>query len=208
MTCYEALADTGAASSLLMVLAVGVVCLVLSSWIVLRALHRRNRAATPLVVLLLLVCAGATLGLAAPTPAQAAPTGCWSTTGPSTELEYELADNRLTITQTSVMDGLAPAVAPVPITGRVVNHGPDSTFITAISVEVVGVQRAAGSAKGRCDASDYRLHDIRMPVGVTLEPLGGSAEFSGASIGFHNKSTNQDACQGATVQLRYRTVNS
>lgn len=208
MTCYEALADTGPAGSLRAVLALGVLCLVLSSWIVLRALHRRNRVATPLVVLVLLVSGGAALGLAAPTPAQATPTGCWSAPGPSTGLDAELADNRLTITQTSVMHGLAPAVAPVPITGRVVNHGPDSTFITAISVEVIGVQRAAGSATGRCDASDYRLHDIRMPVGVTLEPLGGSAEFSGASIGFHNKSTNQDACQGATVQLRYRTVKS
>ena len=41
-----------------------------------------------------------------------------------------------------------------------------------------------------------------MPVGRTLDP-GGSTLFAGASIGFYDKSTNQDACWGATILLRY-----
>ena len=41
-----------------------------------------------------------------------------------------------------------------------------------------------------------------MPVGRTLDP-GGSTPFSGAFIGFSDKSTNQDACQGAAIKLLY-----
>jgi len=41
-----------------------------------------------------------------------------------------------------------------------------------------------------------------MPVGQTLGPET-SAAFSGALIGFNNKSTNQDTCKGATISLLY-----
>jgi hypothetical protein len=110
--------------------------------------------------------------------------------------------NSLTITQTSVMQGLAPGVAPVPITGIVANISDDSTVITAIAVEITGVITAPGAAPGVCDASDYVLLNSLMPVGRTLGP-GGWTEFAGASIGFNNKSTNQDTCQGATIELLY-----
>ena len=52
---------------------------------------------------------------------------------------------------------------------------------------------------------DVVLLDVRMPVGETLGPDGDGTDFAGAAIGFNNKSTNQDACQGATIRLRYRT---
>lgn len=87
-----------------------------------------------------------------------------------------------------------------------VNNGPDSTFLTAIRVEIAAVTKLRGAAAGRCDASDYLLLDTRMDVGRTLAPGGGSTTFSGAAIRFNNKSSNQDACQGATIKLRYRTV--
>jgi hypothetical protein len=121
-----------------------------------------------------------------------------------TVIEPEL-ENSLTITQTSTMNNLAPGADPKAITGLVVNDGPDDTFITAIAVDIVGVVRANGEPVVGCDASDYVLLDVRMPVGRPLAPYGGSTDFAGASIGFNNKSTNQDACQGATVQLRYLT---
>jgi hypothetical protein len=41
-----------------------------------------------------------------------------------------------------------------------------------------------------------------MPVGATVRE-GGSAEFSGAALAFNDKSTNQDACKGARVDLHY-----
>lgn len=125
--------------------------------------------------------------------AQAATSGCTS------------SGDHLVVTQTSTMVGLAPGVAPRPITGRVVNVSDERTDITDVEVEIAAVSPAAGAAVGPCDASDYQISSTRMPVGRVLGPEG-STSFRGASIGFSDKPSNQDACQGATVHLHY-TVN-
>jgi hypothetical protein len=114
-----------------------------------------------------------------------------------------LGDNSLTITQTSTMTGIAPGVAPRPITGVVVNNGPDDTFVAVVWVRISSVVKASGARAGSCDATDYVLLDPRMRVQKLLAPSGGSAAFGGARIGFTDKSTNQDACQRASVNLLY-----
>ena len=43
---------------------------------------------------------------------------------------------------------------------------------------------------------------MRMLVERTLGP-DGSSPFAGASTGFNNKATNQDACQRAVIHLLY-----
>lgn len=111
------------------------------------------------------------------------------------------------------MEGLAPGIAPVAITGIVTNNGTDSTNIYDIEVEIVAITTALDSAPGVCDPSDYFLvteedpldtdpSRARMPVNQFLNP-GESIMFDGAHIGFSNKSTNQDSCKGATIQLLY-----
>ena len=112
-------------------------------------------------------------------------------------------NNSLTITQTSTMTGIAPGAAPRPITGLVVNNGPDDTFVAAVWVRISSVVKAPGARTGSCDATDYVLLNTRMRVQKMLAPSGGSATFGGARIGFTNKSTNQDACKGASVTLLY-----
>ena len=111
-------------------------------------------------------------------------------------------DPLLHVVQTSTMAGLAPGVAPVAISGRVVNDGANGTFVTDVEVEITSVTTKSDSPDGPCVVSDYQAVDVRMPVGRTLAP-GGSASFAGASIGFRAATHNQDACQGATVHLRY-----
>ena len=41
-----------------------------------------------------------------------------------------------------------------------------------------------------------------MSVGSDVA-AGASASFTGATLGFNDKLTNQDACKGATVNLAY-----
>lgn len=195
MQC-DPLPNTGLDTSVLPVLAVAAVCLVVGLGVLLLARRRRHRTATTLLLLLFL-SGGAAMVLVPTSPALASPADCTSA---------DPGDNSLTITQTSTMAGLAPGIAPAGITGLVVNNGPDSTFITAIAVEIVSVTTEPGSAAGPCDATDYTLLDSRMLVNRELGP-GGSTTFTGASVGFSDKSTNQDACQRATVHLRYTTVS-
>ena len=185
MTC-DPLAYTGPGIQLGWWLIVAVAFLVIGT-LVLLLTRGRGRAVT---AALLLLITGAAMSITAGTPTRALAGDCFN------------ANNSLTIVQTSVMVGLAPGVVPADITGTVRNNGTDSTYLAAVDVKIIRVLKAPGSARGACDPSDYTLQNSLMPVGLTL-PAGGSAAFQGASIGFNNKSTNQDACQGATVQLRY-----
>jgi hypothetical protein len=214
MTC-EPLAYTGG-GRLDLLLAIAISCLAAGGLLLLMT-RRRGRAVT--VALLLLVC-GAAVSITGGTPTGAMAADCppaanslpaadplspadpQSAANPQSAADPQSAANSLTVSQTSVMDGLAPGIAPVAITGVVINNGADSTDIIAVDVEITGVITHPGAVPGPCDPSDYVLLDARMPVGRTLDP-GGSTPFAGASIGFNDKSTNQDACKGATIQLLY-----
>jgi len=122
------------------------------------------------------------------------------------ETSYATALNSISVIQTSTLEGLAPGVAPVAITGLIINNGPDSTVIAAVDVEITAVTRAFDAAPGSCGPSDYVLLNPRMMVGRTLAASGGSTNFAGASIGFNDTTANQDACQRATVTLLYTAV--
>jgi hypothetical protein len=184
MTC-DPLAYTGSGVHVGILLIVAV-ALLFAGAVVLLMTRRRGRLVA--AVLLVLISA-ATASVTAPKPVQAAAT-------------CPPAKNFLTVVQTSIMDGLAPGVTPARITGIVRNNGTDSTYITAVNVQITGVLRAPDAPYGRCDASDYRLVDPLMPVGRTVRP-GSFTAFQGASIGLRNKSSNQDACKGATITLLY-----
>jgi hypothetical protein len=165
-----------------------VVGILLLSW-------RKIRSGRRLVVTCLLVLIGGALAFTGAEGAMAATSGCAAPPA---------ANNSLTITQTSVLTGLAPSVAPATITGVATNNSTDSTHVTAITVSIETVTTRSG-AVGECTAADFLLIAPRMPVGQTLQ-VGGSATFGGASIGFNDTSVNQDACKSATVTLRYTTA--
>jgi LPXTG-motif cell wall-anchored protein len=216
MTC---LPNTGLDAPVLVVLAAGAAFALVGLAVLWRA-RRSGAGAALLLLVVVAVGAGVSVGLAAAPPAFAdcnhdngsdshndTDPDSTATTEPEvteTVIEPEV-DNSLTITQTSTMDDLRPGAEPKPIAGIVVNNGPDDTFVTAIVVSIEAVDRSDDAVPGRCDATDYVLLDVHMPVGETLGPYGGTAVFKGAAIGLTNKSTNQDACQGATVTLRYVT---
>ena len=183
MTCAP-LAATGLEAGQLVLLALAL--------LVAGMLVRRSRRVTGAAVMLALLVVGGGTVVGPATPAQAAASDCVTT-----------ADNSLTVTQTSVMEGLAPGVAPADITGLIVNNGPDGTRIAAVDVVIVAVQPGG---PGTCDASDYLLLDARMPVAQQSIAPGGSTTFAGAAIGFRDKAIDQNACQNATILLRYTVV--
>src|SRR5450631_2611521 len=180
MTCDD-LSYTG--FPLATLLAIGGACLTAGLLLLIFTRSGRGRAAA-IAVALLLLSAGLSASGAGESSAQPAPSSC------------------ITITQTSPLTGLAPGIAPAAITGQITNHWPGSTFVTTVTVNIASVTKAPGSADGSSDASDFALQATDMPVGRTLQ-AGESADFAGASIAFNDKSVNQDACQGATVELHY-----
>lgn len=187
MNCAP-LPNIGLDANIGLLLLLGTACLIAGTVTLLMA-RRSGRGAAATLMLLLVV--GTVTTITAGVSAQPATSGCSSA-----------ADNSLIVTQTSTMEGLAPGIAPVAITGMVVSNATDSTYITAIDVEITSITPGPGSPAGTCGASDYRVLDTRMPVGRTLVP-GGSTSFAAASIAFSDKTSNQDACQDATVHLLY-----
>ena len=186
MTC-EPLAFTGSGIQIGLLVTVAILCVV-AGGVTLLMTRRRGRAVT-LTILVMLCGAGMSITTTSPAQADGVP-------------DCPPAHNSLTVIQTSVMQGLAPGSTPLAIAGTVSNNGTDSTDILAVKVEIVGVVDDLGSAPGSCEMNDYYLLDPLMPVGRTLAP-GGSTTFSGASIGLRNTPTNQDSCQGATIELLY-----
>lgn len=69
-------------------------------------------------------------------------------------------------------------------------------------VRVSSVTKAPHAVAGRCDATDYMVLNPQMPVNETVLP-DASLNIGGATIGFDDRATNQDACKGATVHLSY-----
>jgi len=215
VTCDD-LAYTGVGVQIGPLLIVAIACLFIGALLLLMS-RRRGRAVSA-VLLLLVSGAALTITVGTPTPAMAdeCPPADNSQAGEpnaSAPVDNYPTNNSLSIVQTSVIKGLAPGIAPVAITGTVTNNGTDSTDIFAIDVEIIAVTADPDSVPGVCDPSDYFLVTeeappnpdplrARMPVDQFLAP-GGSTTFDGASIGFSNKSTNQDTCKGATIQLLY-----
>jgi LPXTG-motif cell wall-anchored protein len=193
MTCTT-LPATGLSANLPLML-VGGLALLLVGGALLVASRRSRRGAMSLVVIALLFATGvgAVAVMGVPAAAQAAGSGCSTSTG---------SDDRLSAIQTSTMTGLAPGADPAPITGRLVNHSNDSTHVSAVEVAITTVTPAPGAPTGGCGPRDYLILKPQMRVERTLGP-GAAAPFTGAAIGFANKNLNQDACQGATIHLRY-----
>lgn len=190
MSCLS-LPDTGGPP--MTWLLAGLVCLVVGLLLVRRGdktiPHGLSRSALMVVAVGCLV--------PQPSPAQAA-RGCVV----PDEAHTSEGPRALVITQTSTIDGLAPSVDPVSIAGRVTNTSRDSTYITHVTVRIASIIRADGSAAGSCSAADYVISTPRMAVERPLPRLS-SVPFSGASIGFRNRSHNQDSCKRATIHLAY-----
>jgi hypothetical protein len=112
----------------------------------------------------------------------------------------------ITVNQTSVLTPMAPGVAAQPLSGDFDNTNDGPVYVTSVTASIASVTQALG-AVGTCTAADYVLANEVMVVNAEV-PIGTAVgDWSGATIGFDNDPlTNQDGCQGATVNLAYAVV--
>jgi len=110
----------------------------------------------------------------------------------------------ITVHQTSTVSNLRPGGTAQALSGNFDNSDASPVYVTSVAVTISSVVKAGGAPAGTCDATDYTI--VGSPMSVAAQVPSGSAQgtWTGATIVFNNKAgANQDACQGATVNLAY-----
>lgn len=124
----------------------------------------------------------------------------WTTSGSGTGTAATSAGAAsLVVSQTSTISNMYPGDTAQTISGTVKNTAANSAYVTAVTASIASVTTVG---TGTCDASDYTLAAAVMPVGQDVAS-GVTVTFTGATLKFSNKTTNQDGCKGATVNLAY-----
>jgi hypothetical protein len=130
----------------------------------------------------------------------------WTAGGTGSGTAAAGTNSGITVVQTSSIAGLAPGTAPQPLSGNFTNSNTSKVYVTAITASVGTVTKAPGAPAGTCDASDFTIAyttGSSILVGADISPGSAQGSWSGATIAFNNKGTNQDACKLATVAVNY-----
>ena len=109
----------------------------------------------------------------------------------------------ITVNQTSVLDAMYPGDSAQTLSGDFTHANEGPAYVGTVTASIASVVKAAGAPAGTCDATDFTLSNAEMTVNAEVPTGEHKGSWSGATIQFNNKATNQDACKGATVNLHY-----
>lgn len=129
------------------------------------------------------------------------------------------SNNPVVVKQTSTVAAMAPGVAPQALSGNFDNtNNPGPVFIKAVTATVASITPATSPAPSpglpACTVSDFGIgvgsaapasQTGTTTAGLSVEVPAGTAQgaWSGLTLQFLDKSTNQDACKGSTVNITY-----
>jgi hypothetical protein len=109
----------------------------------------------------------------------------------------------VTINQTTTLTPMYPGDSAQTISGTFNNTNPGPVYVSTVTASIASVTKAGGAPAGTCDATDFTLANATATVNAEI-PVGNSqGAWTGPTIKFNNKGTNQDACKGATISLGY-----
>jgi len=127
----------------------------------------------------------------------------WSTSGSGAgSASTSAGAASLVLVQTSTISNMYPGDVAQTISGTVTNTAANSAYVVSVTASIASVTPVVA---GTCDASDYTLASPVMTVGRDVA-ASTAVIFTGATLKFNNKATNQDGCKGATVNLAYAAV--
>jgi hypothetical protein len=109
----------------------------------------------------------------------------------------------LTVVQTSTISGLAPGLQAQTLSGNFNNPNSGPVYVASVTASIASVTDAGGNAITGCDATDYTLASATMTVGAEVSSGNAKGAWTGATLAFNNKASNQDACKAAVVHLAY-----
>ncbi len=113
----------------------------------------------------------------------------------------------LTVNQTADLGPVNPGAPAQTLSGTFDNLNGRSVHVSTMRVSIAKVIKARGAAAGACDATDFTLTHRTIDVAADVPGGRGTGTWSGGTVAFNNKpGIDQNACQGATVKLRYTTA--
>jgi hypothetical protein len=155
------------------------------------ARNSKKRIAAVAIITLILVGGGG-----------AATYAYWSAGGTGSGTATTGTSNAITAVQTSTVANLAPGSAAQDLSGNFTNTNSGPVYVTSVTASIASVTKGGLPITG-CDATDYTLGNATMTVGASVPAGTTQGAWTGATIAFNNKLTNQDACKGALVTLSY-----
>lgn len=127
----------------------------------------------------------------------------WTGTGSGTGTVATGTSAAITVNQTSSLTAVKPGLAAQTLSGDFTNATTGKVYVTSVTVSIASVVKDGAAVAGTCDATDYTLAGATMTVGAD-EPIGSNVgAWTGATLAFNDKATNQDQCKLATVNLAY-----
>src|SRR5215210_6853922 len=106
------------------------------------------------------------------------------------------AQTALTANQAGSLTAMYPGDSAQTLSGTFTNTNSGPIHVASVTASISSVSKAAGAPAGTCDLTDFTLANPVMAVGTDV-PVGNAGSFSGATIKFNDKASNQDACKGA-----------
>ncbi len=151
---------------------------------------RKKRSSIVVVVIGALVMAGAAFAY-------------WTAGGSGTGTASAGTNAPLTAVQNTGLTPMFPGDTAQTISGKFNNPNPGVSYVTSVTVSISSVTKAAGADAGTCDASDFTLANTVMSVNADVPTGNAQGAFTGATIKFNNKASNQNQCKNATVNLAF-----
>jgi hypothetical protein len=125
----------------------------------------------------------------------------WSTSGTGTGTAATGTSSAVNAVQTSVVADMGPGTAAQTLSGTLLNTDTQPLYVATVTASITSVTKADGVV-GTCEPSDYILANAVMTVNAEAL-VNDTSTWTGATLMFNNKLTNQDACKLATVNIGY-----
>jgi hypothetical protein len=130
------------------------------------------------------------------------------------------SNNPIVVTQTGALTAVGPGIAPQPLSGKFTNANTGPVFVGSVSAVVTGVPSGvpSGATTPPCTATDFIItggtggaapfnNAYTTPVNHEVAVGTNIDAWSGLTLQFNNKATNQDACKNAAITITY-TANA
>lgn len=130
----------------------------------------------------------------------------WTAGGSGTGTAATGTSVPITAVQTSTVPAMKPGDSALPLTGNFNNTNAGPVYVTSVTASIASVTKATGAPAGTCDDTDYTLATPIMSVNAEVPAGSAQGTWTGATIKFNNKASNQDGCKLATVTLTYTII--